>query len=57
MTTKHPLYDRLCSTLTDYETGDAGVEELYLLLVEIQDEWEWLSDKESEALAGIRQIV
>lgn len=53
MTTKHPLYDRLCRTLTDYETGDVGAEELYLLLVDIQNEWGELSDKESEALAGI----
>lgn len=34
------IYDELSGTLTDYEDGTTGAEELYAMLVKIQNAWE-----------------
>jgi hypothetical protein len=34
------IYDRLCRVLTKYEEGEYGAEELYSMLVDIQNLWE-----------------
>lgn len=34
------IYDKLCHILTDYETGNADENDLYKMLIEIQNEWE-----------------
>jgi len=40
MSDRKVIYDRLCRVLTDYEEGNATVEDLYSLLVDIQNRWE-----------------
>jgi len=36
------LYEKLCCLLTNYETGEnpVNIKDFYLLLVEIQNNWE-----------------
>lgn len=38
--TKTQIYDALCETLTNYESGTYDANDLYELLVEIQNNWE-----------------
>lgn len=52
---KNHIYDRLCKTLTDYETQYEPIEdvdwsweeELYVMLVEIQNNWEELTGEDN----------
>ncbi len=37
---KNELYDMICRVLTDYEEGNANAEDLYDVLVEVQNRWE-----------------
>ncbi len=37
---KEKIYDRICSTLTDFEKGKADANDLYGALVMIQNRWE-----------------
>lgn len=40
--TKDEIYDRMCNVITDFEmeNSDAGSDELYNMLVTIQNNWE-----------------
>ena len=38
--TKQSLYDEMCRVLTDWEMQDAGEDDLYYMLVKIQNNWE-----------------
>jgi hypothetical protein len=40
MTEREMIYNRLCRVLTEYESGEATTDELYTMLVEIQNGWE-----------------
>lgn len=40
MNKKKEIYDEICRVLTDYEEGRCGSEDIYLLLVKIQNQWE-----------------
>ena len=52
---KNNVYDRLCKTLTDYEEQFEPIEdvdwsweqELYMMLVEIQNNWEELTGEDN----------
>ena len=52
---KNHIYDRLCKTLTDYEEQFEPIEdvdwsweqELYMMLVEIQNNWEELTGEDN----------
>lgn len=41
-TEKNAIYDRMCGVLTDYEEGKSNENDLYEMLVEMQNEWEAL---------------
>ena len=48
---KEELYDRICKTLTDYEhpeeaTLPVSIEDMYDLLVDIQNSWDDLTSSE-----------
>lgn len=34
------LYDEICRVLTEYEEGECGAEDLYHMLVKLQNLWE-----------------
>ena len=40
---KNNLYDEMCHVLTDFEYGEAFEEDLYTMLVKIQNNWEELT--------------
>ena len=40
---KNNLYDELCHVLTDFEHSEAYEEDLYTMLVKIQNNWEELT--------------
>ena len=40
MSEKAKIYDSLCKILTDYENDTATAEDLYNILVHIQNNWE-----------------
>ena len=40
MNYKNQIYDDLCKVLTDYENNTATAEDLYNMLVHIQNHWE-----------------
>ena len=40
---KNDIYDEMCHVLTDYEEDQAGADDLYSMLVKIQNNWEELS--------------
>ena len=41
---KNSLYDNICSLLTDYENNKkVGIEDFYIILVEISKKWELLT--------------
>ena len=40
MNEKQKIYDEMCKVLTDWETQEAGDDDLYLMLVKIQNNWE-----------------
>ena len=52
---KNNIYDKLCKTLTDYETQYEPIkdvdwsweEELYAMLVEIQNHWEEITGEDN----------
>ena len=45
---KNGIYDEMCHLLTDYETGEnaVGPEDLYIMLVKIQNYWEELTGED-----------
>jgi hypothetical protein len=46
---KNDLYDEMCHLLTDYETGENGVvdaDDLYEMLVKVQNNWEELTGED-----------
>ena len=40
MNEKNEIYDMICRVLTDYEEGNANAEDLYNVLVKVQNRWE-----------------
>jgi len=40
MTEKTMIYDELSRVLTDYEDGKKGANDLYEMLVKVQNQWE-----------------
>lgn len=40
---KNDIYDELSHVLTDYEEDNAGADDLYEMLVKIQNNWEELT--------------
>lgn len=44
--TKKTIYDELSKVLTDFENMDANEEDLYNMLVKIQNNWEVVSGEE-----------
>jgi len=40
------IYDELSRILTDYESNEVGEEELYNILVDIQNSWETIITKQ-----------
>ncbi|MDK7626048.1 MULTISPECIES: hypothetical protein [Bacillus] len=38
--TKDMIYSEICSVLTDFENGDASAEDLYSMLIDVQNRWE-----------------
>lgn len=40
MNEKDMIYDEMCGVLTDYENNKVGADELYKILVKIQNNWE-----------------
>ena len=51
---KNNFYDKLCRVLTDYEHPEdhedyeVGEEDLYEMLVEVQNNWEYLTGDEDD---------
>lgn len=46
--TKQSLYDEMCRVLTDWETQDAVDDDLYNMLVKIQNNWETVITAQEE---------
>lgn len=50
---KQKIYDELCRVLTDYENDIVGAEDLYNMLVHIQNNWEAvITNPDENNLAG-----
>lgn len=43
---KKEIYDRLSKVLTDYEDGEVDERDLYDMLVEIQNKWEYITEED-----------
>ena len=53
MNQKTIIYDELCRVLTDYENDIVGAEDLYNMLVHIQNNWEAvITNSDENNLAG-----
>lgn len=46
MNIKNNLYDKLSTILTDYENNEANEKNLYDILVEIQNNWDFITCNE-----------
>jgi hypothetical protein len=42
MSERQIIYDELCRILTDYENNTATADDLYCVLVKIQNNWEYV---------------